>query len=88
MSDLSREQIDALWAQKDAIQINAEFQHKYDKAYDRNPELGFYLTKAMMKIELLVDHNNMDKADEVLVDLFNDVDSYYRLIICAVKGEN
>lgn len=84
MSDLSREQIDALWAQKDAIQINAEFQHKYDKAYDRNPELGYILTKGLIAAEHADD---VDELDAAVLGLFENMDAYYRLIICSLKDQ-
>lgn len=81
---LTRAEIDALWAMKDNIKINAEFQAKYDKAYDRNPELGYILTKGLIAAEHASD---VDELDEAVLGFFENVDAYYRLIICSLKDQ-
>lgn len=62
--------------------LDDRIQDKYNKIYDRNTELGYILTKYLIKAEKA---SSVDTLDETIIDLFADVDSYYRLIICSMQ---
>lgn len=62
--------------------LDDRIQEKYNKIYDRNTELGYILTKYLIKAEKA---SSVDTLDETIIDLFADVDSYYRLIICSMQ---